>query len=81
VRMANTYLSRLHAAATTDSSLAGAFVRVMGMVDRPEVLLRPDRVLRVLWAHLRGAPAPATGPASGIGARGPAARPPVEPTC
>jgi 2-polyprenyl-6-methoxyphenol hydroxylase-like FAD-dependent oxidoreductase len=65
VRMVNAYLSRLHAAATTDSSLAGAFVRVMGMVDRPEGLLRPDRALRVLWAHLRGAPASAPGPASG----------------
>ncbi|HEY2766035.1 MAG TPA: FAD-binding monooxygenase, partial [Pseudonocardiaceae bacterium] len=63
IRMVNAYLPRLHAAASTDSSLARAFIRVMGMVDRPEGLLRPDRVLRVLWAHLRGAPAPASGPA------------------
>jgi hypothetical protein len=42
----------------------------MGMVDRPEGLLRPDRALRVLWAHLRGAaPAPATGMAPTGGAR------------
>ena len=61
VRMINAYLPRLHAAATTDSSLGRAFVRVMGMVDRPEGLMRPDRALRVLWAHLRGAPAPANG--------------------
>jgi hypothetical protein len=40
--------ARLHAAATTDNSLADAFIRVMGMVDRPESLLRPDRALRVL---------------------------------
>lgn len=53
VRMVNPYLPRLHAAAAVDSSLARAFIRVMGMVDRPEGLLRPDRALRVLWAHLR----------------------------
>jgi 2-polyprenyl-6-methoxyphenol hydroxylase-like FAD-dependent oxidoreductase len=65
VRMVNAYLPRLHAAASTDSALASAFIRVMAMVDRPEGLLRPDRALRVLWAHLRGAaPAPATGSAS-----------------
>jgi hypothetical protein len=46
--LVNTYLPRLHAAATTDNSLADAFIRVMGMVDRPESLLRPDRALRVL---------------------------------
>lgn len=59
IRMINAYLPALYAAASTDSSLAGAIVRVMGMVDRPEGLLRPDRLLRVLWAHLRGIPAPA----------------------
>jgi 2-polyprenyl-6-methoxyphenol hydroxylase-like FAD-dependent oxidoreductase len=62
IRMGNAYLPRLHAAASTDSSLGRAFVRVMGMVERPEGLFRPDRVLRVLWAHLRGVPAPASGP-------------------
>lgn len=51
VRIVNAYVPRLHAAASTDSSLGRAFIRVMGMVDRPEVLLRPDRVLRVLLAH------------------------------
>ncbi|HZD14749.1 MAG TPA: hypothetical protein VE196_06400, partial [Pseudonocardiaceae bacterium] len=53
IRMVNAYLPRLHAAAATDASLAAAFIRVLGMVDRPEGLLRPDRALRVLWAHLR----------------------------
>jgi len=51
IRMVNTYLPKLHAAATTDITLAQAFVRVIGMVDRPEGLLRPDRVLRVLRTH------------------------------
>jgi 2-polyprenyl-6-methoxyphenol hydroxylase-like FAD-dependent oxidoreductase len=86
VRMVNAYLPALHAAASTDSSLARAMVRVIGMVDPPEGLLRPDRLLRVLWAHLRGIPAPASGlglggsahrgtwssrPASGRGSSGP----------
>jgi 2-polyprenyl-6-methoxyphenol hydroxylase-like FAD-dependent oxidoreductase len=70
-RMVNAYLPRLHAAASTDSSLARAFIRVVGMVDKPQGLLRPDRALRVLWAHLRGAPTPASGPS---------ARSPVEST-
>ncbi|MGH3888391.1 MAG: FAD-binding monooxygenase, partial [Pseudonocardiaceae bacterium] len=71
VRMVNAYLPALYAAASTDSSLARAIVRVMGMVDQPAGLLRPDRLLRVLWAHLRGIPAPASGPGLGGGARGP----------
>lgn len=35
MRIINAYLPRLHAAASTDSSLVRAFIRVMGMVDRP----------------------------------------------
>lgn len=58
IRMVNSYLPKLHAAATTDATLGRAFVRVLGMVDRPEGLLRLDRVLRVLWTHRPGAPAP-----------------------
>jgi 2-polyprenyl-6-methoxyphenol hydroxylase-like FAD-dependent oxidoreductase len=58
IRMVNSYLPKLHAAATTDATLGRAFVRVLGMMDRPEGLLRPDRVLRVLWTHRPGAPTP-----------------------
>jgi 2-polyprenyl-6-methoxyphenol hydroxylase-like FAD-dependent oxidoreductase len=58
IRMVNSYLPKLHAAATTDVTLGRAFVRVLSMVDRPEGLLRPDRLLRVLWTHRPGAPAP-----------------------
>src|SRR6266542_5831929 len=43
VRMANAYLPRLHAAATSDVSLGRALIRVIAMVDRPQGLLRPDR--------------------------------------
>jgi hypothetical protein len=47
VRLANAYLPRLHAAAVDDAALAVAFARVVGLVDPPERLLRPDRVARV----------------------------------
>jgi 2-polyprenyl-6-methoxyphenol hydroxylase-like FAD-dependent oxidoreductase len=50
VRLVNAYLARLQAAAASDASLATAFIRVVGMLDRPETLLRPDRVIRVLRA-------------------------------
>ncbi|MGH3973705.1 MAG: FAD-dependent oxidoreductase [Pseudonocardiaceae bacterium] len=53
IRMGNAYLSRLHAAAASDVALGAAFVRVIGLVDRPEGLLRPDRALRVWWANRR----------------------------
>jgi 2-polyprenyl-6-methoxyphenol hydroxylase-like FAD-dependent oxidoreductase len=49
-RLVNTYLPRLHAAAANDPALARAFVRVSGLIDRPESLLRPDRLARVLTA-------------------------------
>jgi 2-polyprenyl-6-methoxyphenol hydroxylase-like FAD-dependent oxidoreductase len=57
VRMVNSYLPRLHAAARTDPTLGAAFVRVVGLLERPESLLRPDRVARVGWARLWAGPA------------------------
>jgi len=56
VRLINAYLARLHAAAVHDADLAGAFVRVTGLVAPPQSLLRPGVALRVL----RGSLAPAT---------------------
>ena len=58
IRMVNSYLPRLHAAATTDAALALAFVRVLGLLDRPESLLRPDRLLRVALARPQKASPP-----------------------
>jgi 2-polyprenyl-6-methoxyphenol hydroxylase-like FAD-dependent oxidoreductase len=52
VRLVNAYLPRLHAAAAHDEALATAMIRVIGLKDRPEGLLRPDRVLRVLRGNL-----------------------------
>ena len=57
VRLINAYLARLHAAAANDASLASAFLRVAGLVARPQSLLRPGVAIRVLRASLR----PATG--------------------
>jgi 2-polyprenyl-6-methoxyphenol hydroxylase-like FAD-dependent oxidoreductase len=52
VRLANAYLPRLHAAAAHDEPLALSMIRVIGLKDRPEGLLRPDRMLRVLRGNL-----------------------------
>jgi 2-polyprenyl-6-methoxyphenol hydroxylase-like FAD-dependent oxidoreductase len=53
VRLISAYIARLHAAAAHDASLASAFVRVAGLVSRPESLLRPGVALRVLLHFLR----------------------------
>jgi hypothetical protein len=52
VRLVNAYMPRLHAAAARDAALAASLVRVIGLKDRPEGLLRPDRVLKVLRGNL-----------------------------
>ena len=57
IRLVNAYVSRLHAAAATDTTLSEAFVRVTGLLDRPESLLRPDHIIRVLRATRRNQPA------------------------
>jgi 2-polyprenyl-6-methoxyphenol hydroxylase-like FAD-dependent oxidoreductase len=49
-RLINAYLARLHAAAANDASLAGAFLRVTGLVAPPQSLLAPGVALRVLRA-------------------------------
>lgn len=48
IRLVYAYLPRLHAAAASDATLAAAFVRVAGLLDRPETLLRPDIVVKTL---------------------------------
>lgn len=64
VRLVNAYLPRLHAAAAHDEALAASLVRVIGLKDRPEGLLRPDRVLRVLRGNLVNGRRPASAPAA-----------------
>jgi len=48
IRMVNAYLPRVHAAASRDEEMSERFIRVAALVDRPEVLVRPGTVLRVL---------------------------------
>jgi hypothetical protein len=55
VRLVSAYLARLHAAAANDATLAGAFVRVIGMVAPPRSLLGPGVALRVLRGNLHAA--------------------------
>lgn len=59
VRLVNAYIPRLHAAAAHDVALGAAFARVVGLLDRPAALLRPDRVLRVWWGNRRHPSGPA----------------------
>ena len=47
-RLANGYVRRLQARAAADPELSLAFVRVTGLIDPPEALLRPATALRVL---------------------------------
>ena len=47
-RVMSRYVARLHAAAADDAGLAEAFIRVAGLVDRPERLLRPRVAARVV---------------------------------
>jgi 2-polyprenyl-6-methoxyphenol hydroxylase-like FAD-dependent oxidoreductase len=63
VRLINAYLPRLHHAAAHDDALATALVKVIGLKDRPQTLLRPDRVIRVLRGNLAASSKPAVPPA------------------
>ena len=75
VRLVNAYMPRLHAAAAHDTALAAALVRVIGLKGRPEGLLRPDRVLRMLRGNLANRRRPAPAPAGQVPAATPAERP------
>jgi 2-polyprenyl-6-methoxyphenol hydroxylase-like FAD-dependent oxidoreductase len=53
IRMVNAYVARLHDGAAYDAKLTNAFIRVAGLVDPPQALLRPRTALRVLWRQVR----------------------------
>lgn len=46
-------MPRLQTAATEDPVVSHAFLRVAGLVDRPESLMRPAMISRVLFPTLR----------------------------
>jgi 2-polyprenyl-6-methoxyphenol hydroxylase-like FAD-dependent oxidoreductase len=59
VRLGNGYLARLQYAATKDARITDAFMRVAGLMDPPQALMRPGMVARVLRHAVRR---PAPGP-------------------
>ncbi|SDI18908.1 2-polyprenyl-6-methoxyphenol hydroxylase [Nonomuraea jiangxiensis] len=48
VRMGNAYMARLQYAATKDAKVTDGFMRVAGLIDPPQALMRPPMLLRVL---------------------------------
>jgi hypothetical protein len=48
IRMANSYMARLQAAAVHDESVTTAFIRAAGLIDPPQALMKPGLVLKVL---------------------------------
>jgi 2-polyprenyl-6-methoxyphenol hydroxylase-like FAD-dependent oxidoreductase len=57
VRMGNAYLARVQYAATKDADVTAAFMRVAGLIDPPQALMRPSMMVRVL-RHAMRRPAP-----------------------
>ncbi len=53
VRMGNAYLARLQYAATRDAKVTEAFMRVVGLLDPPEALMRPRMAARVFRHAVR----------------------------
>lgn len=72
VRLGNAYMARLQYAATKDAKVTEGFLRVAGLLDPPQALMRPRMVGRVLRHAVRrpapGRPLPATGRSSDVGA-------------
>jgi 2-polyprenyl-6-methoxyphenol hydroxylase-like FAD-dependent oxidoreductase len=56
VQIGNAYIARLQYAATKDASVTDAFMRVAGLMDPPQALMRPGMVLRVLRHGIRRPP-------------------------
>lgn len=57
VRLGNAYIARLQYAATKDARVTDAFMRVAGLIDPPQALMRPRMLFRVLRQAVRR-PAP-----------------------
>jgi 2-polyprenyl-6-methoxyphenol hydroxylase-like FAD-dependent oxidoreductase len=71
VRLGNAYMARLQYAATKDAKVTDAFLRVAGLLDPPQALMRPGMIGRVLRHAVRrpapGRPALASHRSSDVG--------------
>jgi 2-polyprenyl-6-methoxyphenol hydroxylase-like FAD-dependent oxidoreductase len=53
-RIGQAYLTRVQTAATRDGTITAAYMRAAGMIDPPNVLMRPKFMLKVLTKSWRG---------------------------
>ncbi|WP_150238156.1 FAD-dependent oxidoreductase [Nocardiopsis quinghaiensis] len=60
IRAQQLYLKMVQTATAKDGAVTASYMRAAGLVDRPESLMRPGLVLRVLWNLLRPHPRRAT---------------------
>jgi 2-polyprenyl-6-methoxyphenol hydroxylase-like FAD-dependent oxidoreductase len=54
LRIGNFFLKRMQIAATRDGKVTAAYFTAAGLVAKPETLMRPGMILRVLWKSLLG---------------------------
>ncbi|MFB7468476.1 FAD-dependent oxidoreductase [Streptomyces sp. NPDC056224] len=78
VKAAQTFLKLVQTAATRDGKITAAYMRGAGLVDKPDAMMRPAFIARVLWNVARDAVEKFTGPAAGA-ARTPQAAPAAQP--
>ena len=62
IKIGNAYMARLQDAATRDGQVTRTFMRVAGLVDPPQALMRPGMMARVLRPAPRRAAAPVPAP-------------------
>jgi hypothetical protein len=55
IRMGNAYMAKLQAAATQDGQITRTFMRVAGLVEPPQALMKPGMMFRVFRNAKRGA--------------------------
>lgn len=62
VKFVNAYVGKLQEAAQFDPELATAFIRAAGLIDKPQALMKPATMIRVLRGMLRRPPSVVTEP-------------------
>ncbi|MEV0927789.1 FAD-binding monooxygenase [Streptomyces spongiicola] len=80
VKAAQTFLKLVQTAAVHDGKVTAAYMRGAGLVDKPDAMMRPAFLARVLWNVVRGAITDRLGGgAEGASARRPVATAPPSP--